>query len=134
LSIARELGKPSVLEEYGLQVTPDALVRISDGLEVRLASYAAWNERVLSNGGNGAMFWLLAGRDTERGGSYQDYDRFSVYRGDRTADLLSGFAQRFAQRAPACSNAAASASPSPSPFVRVRRVRVSAFGFRPDQG
>jgi mannan endo-1,4-beta-mannosidase len=134
LRVARALGKPTVLEEYGLKVTRDALGRVSDGLPVRLASYSAWNERVLSHAGNGAMFWLLAGRDTERGGLYEDYDQFSVYRGDRTAELLSGFAQRFAHGAPACLNAAASASPSPSPFVRVRRRHVSAFGWRADQG
>jgi len=134
LTVARELGKPTVLEEYGLKVTRDALGRISDGLPARLSGYAAWNERVLAHGGNAAMFWLLAGRDTERGGLYEDYDQFSVYRGDATADLLSRFAERFAQGAPACSNGPASTSRSPSPFVRVRRAQVPALGFRSDQG
>ena len=134
LGVARELGKPTVLEEYGLKVTRDSLGRVSDGLPARLASYSAWNERVLAHGGNAAMFWLLAGRDTERGGPYEDYDQFSVYRNDRTADLLSSFAERFAHRAPACLNGTPSASPSPSPFVRVRRVEVSALGWRADRG
>jgi mannan endo-1,4-beta-mannosidase len=136
LSVARQLGKPTVLEEYGLSVTRDALGRVSSGLSERLASYAAWNERVLAHGGNAAVFWLLVGRDTEQGGWYRDYDQFSVYRGDATADLLSRFAERFAQHAPACSNAAAEDAPStsPSPFVRVRRPRVSAFGWRTDPG
>ena len=134
LSVARELGKPTVLEEYGLKVTRDSQGRIASGLPERLAGYSAWNERLLSRGGNAAMFWLLVGKDSERGGSYPDYDQFSVYRDDRTADLLSQFAQRFARAAPACSSAGASASPSPSPFVRVRRARVSAVGFRVDQG
>jgi endo-1,4-beta-mannosidase len=126
LSVARELGKPTVLEEYGVKVTRDALGRVSDGLAERLASYTVWNERVLSHGGNAAMFWLLAGRDVEHGGWYPDYDQFSVYRGDATADLLSRFAQRFAREAAACSRATQGSSPSPSPFVRVRRVDVSA--------
>jgi mannan endo-1,4-beta-mannosidase len=134
LSVARALGKPTVLEEYGLKVTRDRLGRISSGLPERLASYSAWNERLLAHGGNAAMFWLLAGRDSERGGSYEDYDQFSVYRDDHTADLLSHFAQRFAHGAPACSSAGASASPSPSPFVRVRQSKVSALGFRNDPG
>ena len=134
LSVARELGKPTVLEEYGLKVTRDSLGRISDGLPARLRDYSAWNERVLSHGGNAAMFWLLVGRDSERGGWYADYDQFSVYRGDATAQLLSHFAQRFAQSAPACSGGASSPSPSPSPFVRVRRASVSAFGFRAEPG
>jgi mannan endo-1,4-beta-mannosidase len=134
LSVARTLGKPTVLEEYGLKVRRS--VGRVDGLSVRLARYAEWNERILAHGGNAAMFWLLAGRDTERGGWYPDYDQFSVYGGDSTAHLLSHFAARFA-RAPACANGAPSDSPSPSPFVRVRRVSisaVSAFGWRVEQG
>ncbi len=122
LGVARELAKPSVLEEYGLKVTRDALGRVTDGLTVRLSNYAAWNERVLAHGGNATMFWLLAGRDTEHGGWYEDYDQFSVYRSDATANLLSGFAERFAQRAPACSSG--TASESRSAFVRVRRTSV----------
>ena len=133
LTVARELGKPTVLEEYGVKVTRDALGRVGDGLATRLASYAAWNERVLSHGGNATMFWLLAGRDSERGGLYEDYDQFSVYHGDATADLLSRFAESFANDAPACANAGLSPSP-PSAFVRVQRVKSSALGFRADQG
>lgn len=128
LKVASELGKPSVLEEYGLKVTRDALGRVTDGLPVRLSNYTAWNQRILSHGGNAAMFWLLAGRDSEHGGWYQDYDRFSVYHGDATAELLSGFAQRFAHGAPACSSGVPSAARSP--FVRVRRASVPAFGFQ----
>jgi len=132
LSLARELGKPSVLEEYGLKVTRDALGRVSHGLPLRLESYTAWNERVLEHGGNATMFWLLAGRDTEHGGWYPDYDQFSVYRGDATAELLHGFAERFATRAPACSSGVPSTSRSA--FVRVQRTRLSALGFRAAQG
>ncbi|HET7542879.1 MAG TPA: cellulase family glycosylhydrolase [Polyangiaceae bacterium] len=121
LRVARELGKPSVLEEYGLTVTRDRLGRVSDGLPLRLENYRAWNERVLAHGGNAAMFWLLVGRDSEHGGVYPDYDRFSVYRGDETADLLSRFARRFAENAPACADAGAAGNGLPSAFVRVRR-------------
>ncbi|MEI9948600.1 MAG: cellulase family glycosylhydrolase [Pseudomonadota bacterium] len=35
LSVARRLGKPTVLEEYGLKVTRDSLGRVSDGLPER---------------------------------------------------------------------------------------------------
>jgi len=118
LRVARELGKPTVLEEYGIKVTRDALGRVSDGLSSRLARYADWNERMLQHGGNATMFWSLVGRDTERGGPYPDYDGFSVYGGDATAELLSRFAERF-NRAPACSSA--SAVVSFSPYVRVSR-------------
>lgn len=136
LSLARELGKPTVLEEYGVKVTRDALGRVSDGQVARLERYAAWNERVLAHGGNGTMFWLLAGRDSQRGGVYEDYDHFSVYRGDPAARLLSGFAARFDTAAPACANAAPAVPSAPSPFVRVRRPRtpVSALGWRVSEG
>lgn len=127
LRVARELGKPTVLEEYGLKVMRDALGRIEDGLPARLSNYSAWNERMLAHGGNAAMFWLLVGRDTERGGQYPDFDRFSVYRGDATADLLSTFARRFTSEAKACADAqTANDSLAPSLFVRVRRARADA--------
>jgi len=132
LRVARELGKPTVLEEYGLKVTRDQLGRISEGLPSRLNSYSAWNERVLSHGGNATMFWLLVGRDSERGGQYPDFDQFSVYPGDATADLLSRFAQRFTQAAPACS--ISNATSPPSPFVRIQRARASTVGARADEG
>jgi len=133
LRVARELGKPTVLEEYGLKVTRDALGRVSDGLPTRLRGYSEWNERVLSQGGNATMFWLLAGRDSERGGWYPDYDRFSVYRGDETAELLSLYAQRFA-RAPACMAANQTSNATTSPFVRVRRTRQSTLDIHVDPG
>jgi len=133
LRIARELGKPTVLEEYGLKVTRDELGRISEGLPERLKGYSAWNERMLSRGGNATMFWLLVGRDSERGGPYPDFDRFSVYPGDKTADLLSQIALRFMRAAPACvvSNAKSAAR---SPFVRVQRTAQFALGARADEG
>ncbi len=118
LSVARELGKPTVLEEYGLKVSRDALGRISEGLEARLASYASWNQRVLDHGGNGAMFWMLAGRDPN-GVPYPDYDHFTVYPGDASSELLRGFARRFASEAQACKSAPHTLTGSHSPFVRV---------------
>ncbi|MEO6601767.1 MAG: cellulase family glycosylhydrolase [Polyangiaceae bacterium] len=123
LSVARELGKPTILEEYGIQVTRDALGRVSSGLEARLSNYASWNERMLAHGGNAAMFWMLAGRDTQHGGLYQDYDHYGVYGGDQTSELLRGYAQRFFGDAPACRSAAFAdtAKFTPSPFVRVHR-------------
>ncbi len=120
VAFARALGKPTVLEEYGLKVTRDALGRVNGGLEARLTGYSAWNERLLAHGGNAAMFWLLVGQDSEGGGSYRDYDQFSVYRGDATSRLLEGFAVRFGNEAPACRDAGVS-SAGRSAYVRVRR-------------
>jgi mannan endo-1,4-beta-mannosidase len=122
VSLARELGKPTVLEEYGSKVTRDPLGRITSGLPERLAQYRAWNERLLAHGGNAAMFWLLAGRDTQRGGLYPDYDQYSVYRGDETSQLLTSFATRFAEDAPACQTKLEPSPEPSSPFVRVRRA------------
>jgi mannan endo-1,4-beta-mannosidase len=133
LRVARALGKPTVLEEYGLKVMRDELGRVTDGLDARLAGYKAWNERILARGGSAAMFWLLAGKD-ENGGAYPDYDHFGVYRGDQTSDLLRGFAQRFVTSAPACLNAAPKVAPNPSPFVHVVKRRTSAFGWRASDG
>jgi mannan endo-1,4-beta-mannosidase len=124
LRVARQLGKPTVLEEYGLEVTRDHQEQISEGLPARLEGYSAWNERVLSHGGNATMFWLLIGR-SETGALYPDFDRFGVYRGDETADLLSRFAERFSQAAPACA-ASAVTSAAPSHFVRVQRATAAA--------
>ena len=133
LRVARELGKPTVLEEYGSKVTRDELGRISDGLPSRLKSYSEWNERILSHGGNATMFWLLVGRDSERGGQYPDFDQFSVYRGDATAELLSRFAQRFAEAAPACSTSSVMGG-APSQFVRVQRRNAPTATARDDAG
>ena len=133
LRIARELAKPTVLEEYGLKAWRDDFGRISEGQEARLTSYQAWNQRILSHGGSAAMFWLLAGKDMN-GGLYKDFDHFSVYAGDASAQLLTGLANRFATAAPACLNAAQRPAGSDSPFVHVRGARVSAFGWRPDDG
>ena len=118
LSVARELGKPTILEEYGLQATRDALGRVSEGQEARQTSYASWNERVLDHGGSATMFWMLAGRDAN-GVPYPDYDHFTVYPWDASAELLRAFARRFTAEAPACTNAMTRPSASPSPFARV---------------
>ena len=134
LRVARELGKPTVLEEYGLKVVRDELGRITDGLDARLAGYKAWNERVLARGGSAAMFWLLAGQD-ENGGMYPDYDRSQrPLQGTKGGGLLQGFARRFTSAAPACSSAALGPDNNNSPFVHVRNRRLSAFGWRTDAG
>lgn len=118
LSVARELGKPTILEEYGLQVSRDALGRVTDGLSARLTAYARWNERVLANGGSAAMFWMLAGRDPN-GALYPDYDHFTIYEGDASSELLRGFAARFPVEATNCKSATGAAVTNPTPFVRV---------------
>jgi mannan endo-1,4-beta-mannosidase len=131
LRVARRLGKPTILEEYGIQVGRDAHGNIVQGLDERLHYYRLWNEAMLMNGGNGAMPWILSGIDVA-GGVYEDYDRFTLYRGDETATLLSEYARRFTFEAPACVSAEGPSAEPPSPFVRVRgadKRSVARVGF-----
>lgn len=123
LKVARQLGKPTVLEEYGLQVTRDPQDRIVRGLDQRLDRYTQWNDAMLTGGGNGTLVWMLAGIDVlspNAFGYYEDHDRYTVYPGDETARLLADHADRFATSAVACRQGVP-ASGDPSPFVRVVR-------------
>lgn len=69
LADGRALGKPVVVEEFGLHVNtatiPDAAARD--------AAYTAWTRAVLDGGGAGDQFWLLTSR-TDDGAFYPDYD------------------------------------------------------------
>jgi len=108
LLTARRLGKPTLLEEYGRRVERRALAPgeqlpgvISGGFSLRRNSYTLWNGQMMSRGGAGALFWTLAGRS--RGRALADFDGYSVYRGDKSASLLSDIAQEFSLDAQACS-------------------------------
>jgi len=120
LQLARELGKPTVLEEYGVKVKRDRnkLGNVRHGWEQRREAYQRWNELMLQGGGNGALSWMLAGIDDDQR-RYPDYDRFAFYRDDATGRLLSDYAKRFVT-APACQVQSWGKS-SESAFVRVRR-------------
>lgn len=120
LKIARELGKPTILEEYGVKVHREqgSLGEISEGWRERRASYRRWNELMLEHGGNGALSWMLAGIDDDKP-RYPDYDKLVFWRDDQTGKLLGELGQRFLS-APACQVQGPS-SGAPSPFVRVRR-------------
>ncbi len=121
LELARRLGKPTLLEEYGIKA-----VR---GQPARRDTYERWHDALLRGGGAG-LSWMLAGKD-ERGQRYPDYDGFAFYRDDATGKLLSDFA-RASRSAPACAASDAPSLDAPSPFVRVRRApeRV-ALGWLP---
>jgi mannan endo-1,4-beta-mannosidase len=118
--IARRLGKPTVLEEYGRKVARSAgtLGDIVQGLPERLAQYRSWNELLLRHTG-ASLSWMLAAGDAGKS-RYPDYDGFAFYRDDATGKLLGNYAQRF-RNAPACHSAPSSLNRAPSPFVRVRR-------------
>ncbi|RYZ07032.1 MAG: glycoside hydrolase [Myxococcales bacterium] len=110
LEVARQLGKPTLLEEYGVEA--------AQGWAVRRDSYRRWNDALLRAGSAG-LSWMLAGKD-ERGQRYPDYDGFAFYAGDPTGILLGNYARSFATGG-SCGAGAASSPEAPSPFVRVRR-------------
>ena len=98
LADGARLGKPVVIEEYGLQI--DSAKHVPDAA-TRDAGYAAWTGEVESNGA-GDQFWLLTSR-VDDGSYYPDYDGFRIiWRNDAdnpsrtTAILLSEHARRMA--------------------------------------
>jgi mannan endo-1,4-beta-mannosidase len=136
LRVARELQKPTLLEEFGMKVerADDKLGPVVAGGPERERAYTRWNDLLLERGGTGSLPWMLAGIDEGPGNPrYPDYDGFAFYRDDATGRLIRNVAQKFG-RAPACAEQAPSTS-APSPFVRVRRAPEStAFGWRENSG
>jgi mannan endo-1,4-beta-mannosidase len=138
LRVARELGKPALLEEYGLKVERQQPTTgdVTHGALDRERAYRSWNEALLRGGGSGALVWMLAGLDEPSQGKpavrYPDYDHYAIYRDDSTGRLLGEYAERF-RSAPACANLPPSKGAA-SPFVRVHRSSEHvAFGwFRAD--
>jgi mannan endo-1,4-beta-mannosidase len=110
LDVARRLGKPTVLEEYGLKA--------ARGSEQRLASYRRYDELVLRHGGSASMPWMLAGN--EGNARYPDYDGFTFYRDDALGKQLASYAKAF-RDAPACRQERRGPRAPASPYVRVLR-------------
>jgi len=122
--VARRLGKPTILEEYGVKVTRNEQAVITKNLSTRLEVYQRWNDLTLKRGGNATMIWMLGGIDTlypAPNGLYHDYDGYTVFRGDESARLLSNVARRFASDAPAC-RTGKQPSGQPSPYVRAQHL------------
>ncbi len=124
LDSARKLGKPTVLEEYGVTVQRNDKKEIWKGWERREVSYKNWNELLLRGGAAGSMFWILSGYDDYLG-VYPDHDGYTLYKGDRTHQLLAPYFQRFSKEAQACRGADANLG-TPSPFVKATRMRTVA--------
>ena len=117
--------KPTIMEEYGIIVKRDKGEGLDPGKpnygeEKRLVTYQRWNDMMLQEGGTGSMFWLLVGK-MENGNIYPDYDHFTVYEGEKSADLIKAYSEKFSKEARACLLAPAATQP-PSPFVRVRQL------------
>jgi mannan endo-1,4-beta-mannosidase len=124
LDVARKLGKPTVLEEYGIVVSRDDKNQIAGGWERRAVTYKNWNELVMHGGAAGSMFWILSGSDDQLG-LYPDYDHFTLYKGDPTHQLMKPYFQRFATEAQACRGAEQNLG-APSPFARATRMHQVA--------
>lgn len=125
--VARRLGKPTILEEYGVKVTRNEQGVIIKNLDIRLKTYRRWNDVTLKRGGNASMIWMLGGKDTlypAPNGLYKDYDGYTVFRGDESATLLADVAKQFSNEAPAC-RMGKPPSGAPSPFVRAQRASAS---------
>ncbi len=77
LAAAKTVGKPSILEEFGLQ-----------NKSTRDGVYQTWTQTVREGGGAGWNFWILSGT-LETGQLYPDYDGFTVYHPSTTATVLA---------------------------------------------
>ena len=137
LLIARRLDKPTILEEYGLRVERKNNTHgpVIHGKERRAIAYENYNNVLLKRGGAGALFWMLAAVDDNLRAPdadqfpsklpplYPDYDHFTVYPGESSAQLLSEFALRFNSSAQACTGAPGEDALPASPFVQARGVK-----------
>ncbi|MEU8512834.1 cellulase family glycosylhydrolase [Kitasatospora sp. NPDC048722] len=97
LAVGRTLGKPVVIEEFGLQI--DAARDVPD-TAARDAAYTAWTDAVRTGGGAGDQFWLLTSR-VDDGSFYPDYDGHRVMWNNDPANPTRTTAQLFAAHAKA---------------------------------
>lgn len=127
LELGRKLDKPYLLEEYGLKVKRQGgdSGPITAGARPRAVAYANWNNLVLHQGGTGSLVWSLAGYEEGRR-LYPDFDHFTIYRGEESANLLAKVARRMPREASACTRHAPIQLDSSSPFVRVLGARTPA--------
>jgi len=84
IAAAKKLGKPLVLEEFGLSIGQAGI----DDSAARDAAYGTWLTAVEKAGGAGTQFWLLTAL-TDAGVLYGDYDGMRVVYPSDTATLLS---------------------------------------------
>ncbi|GAA5023833.1 glycoside hydrolase 5 family protein [Kitasatospora paranensis] len=91
----RALGKPVVVEEFGLRI--DAGGDIPD-TAARDRAYTAWTDAVRTAGGAGDQFWLLTSR-VDDGSFYPDYDGHRIMWNNDPANPGRTTAQLFAAHA-----------------------------------
>lgn len=95
----RALGKPVVIEEYGVAI--NAAQGVPD-VATRDTAYRTWTQAVHDLGGAGDQFWLLTSR-VDDGSYYPDFDGYRIYwdnesanPSNTTAQLLSAHAKAMA--------------------------------------
>ena len=92
IAAGKKLGKPVVLEEFGLQI--DATKGVPSE-SARDAGYDAWLTTVESSQGAGTQFWILTAL-TDAGINYPDYDGFRIVYPSSTANLFTKHAVQLA--------------------------------------
>lgn len=84
---AKRLNKAVMLGEFGLQ-----------NKNSRNPDYRLWTDAVLRSGMNGALYWILSGKEGD--GLYPDYDGFTVYCPSPVCTALSNFEAQMDGAAP----------------------------------
>ncbi len=77
----KRIKRPVVLGEFGLL-----------DKATRNTVYKEWTDAVLNNGGAGALYWILSGKQDD-GSLYADYDGFTVYADTPVFTALGNFAK-----------------------------------------
>ncbi len=85
---AKAVGKPSLIGEFGLRNTT-----------IRNRVYHEWLDAIVSQQGNGGLYWILSGRQ-DNGAPYGDFDGFTVYEQTPLFQTLKNFAQSLIAGAP----------------------------------
>ena len=90
IRVARRIGKPFVLEEFGLEDE-------SEDKATRNAVYRHWTDTVLEHDGDGDQLWILIGIQDD-GTLYPDHDGHRVVYTSSTATLLAEHARDLRRR------------------------------------
>lgn len=84
---ARKLKKPVMLGEFGLT-----------NKATRNPIYQTWTDEFYKAGGNGALFWMLAGAQ-DNGTLYPDYDGHNIYCPSPICTTIANFAKKMGGKA-----------------------------------
>ena len=84
LRLARQAGKPMLLEEFGISLGDGFVANAAD----RDALYAEWLKTIADQDGAGALFWMLAGTGP-RGERFADADPFCLFGGQEAPAIVA---------------------------------------------